>query len=53
MEDLKRQFDTVILGVAHKQFLGQNVRDFLKDSKIGVIYDVKGVLDREYVDGRL
>ena len=53
MEELKRQFDTVILGVAHKQFLGQNVRDFLKDSKIGVIYDVKGMLDREYVDGRL
>lgn len=45
-------FDSVILGVAHSQFININVKDFLR-SKIGVIYDVKGVLDRQLIDGRL
>ena len=53
MQQLKGQFDTVILCVAHKQFENQNVREFLKDSLAGVVYDVKGVLDRDLIDGRL
>lgn len=53
MQQLKGQFDSVILCVAHKQFEGQNVREFLKDSSAGVVYDVKGVLDRDLIDGRL
>lgn len=53
MQQLKGQFETVILCVAHKQFEGQNVREFLKDSLAGVVYDVKGVLDRDLIDGRL
>lgn len=53
MQQLKGQFDTVILCVAHKQFEDQNVREFLKDSLAGVVYDVKGVLDRDLIDGRL
>ncbi len=53
IESLKGQFDTVILGVAHKEFTNVNVRDFLKDKKIGVVYDVKGMLDRSVIDGRL
>lgn len=45
------KFDAVILGVAHKQFLDLDVRDLVKPN--GVIYDVKGLLPRNIVDGRL
>ncbi len=53
MDSLKGQFDTVILGVAHNEFTDINVRDFLKDKEVGVVYDVKGILDRGIIDGRL
>lgn len=45
------KYDAIILGVAHKEFLELDVKSLVKDS--GVIYDVKGVLDRNIVDGRL
>ena len=45
------KFDAIILGVAHKQFLKLDVKSLIK--KAGVIYDVKGILDRDLVDGRL
>lgn len=45
------KFDAVILGVAHKQFLELDVRSLVKDG--GVVYDVKGVLPKNVVDGRL
>lgn len=45
------KFDAVILGVAHKQFLEIDVKSFLKEN--GAIYDVKGVLPRAIIDGRL
>lgn len=45
------KFDAIILGVAHKQFLEMDVKGLLKDN--GVIYDVKGLLPRDIVDGRL
>lgn len=44
-------FDAVILAVAHQEFLQMDVRSMVKDQ--GVIYDVKGVLFRDIVDGRL
>lgn len=44
-------YDAVILGVAHKQFLDIDVKSLLKEN--GVIYDVKGILSRSIVDGRL
>ncbi len=47
------QFDAVILAVSHNEFLNKNPREFLKDKKVGVVYDVKGVLPREQIDGRL
>lgn len=52
-EDLKDQFDTVILGVAHNEFKNKNIRELLKDTTTGVVYDVKGILDRNMIDGRL
>lgn len=45
------KFDAVILGVAHKQFLSLDVKSLVKEG--GVIYDVKGLLPRDIVDGRL
>ena len=46
------KYDAVILAVAHKEFSKLNVRDFLENSN-GVVYDVKGVLPRTEIDGRL
>ena len=45
-----KQFDAVILAVAHDEFLEITISDLLKSS--GVLYDVKGVF-KENVDGRL
>ena len=45
------KYDAVILGVAHKEFLELDVKSLVKE--VGVIYDVKGILPRDIVDGRL
>ena len=52
IEALKGQFDAVVLGVAHKEFLDLDIRGLLANEN-GVVYDVKGILDRNIVDGRL
>ena len=52
-EGLKGQFDAVVLGVAHNEFKDKNIRELLEDAEIGVVYDVKGILDRNMIDGRL
>lgn len=53
LNELKGSFDAVILGVAHNQFKDMNVRDFLENQEKGVVFDVKGVLPRNLIDGRL
>lgn len=45
------EFDTIVLGVAHKEFLNMELNNFRK--KLSVLYDIKGVLQRENVDGSL
>ena len=45
-----QKFDTVVLGVAHKEFLNLDLASLQNDNSI--LYDVKGVLD-DGVDGRL
>ncbi|WP_101542552.1 nucleotide sugar dehydrogenase [Bacteroides cutis] len=52
INELKGKFDAVILGVAHNEFKSVNIRDFLSTSN-GVVYDVKGILDKTVIDGRL
>lgn len=47
------EFDAVILGVAHREFVSMDVRSLLNDRDNGVVYDVKGLLPRTEVDGRL
>lgn len=44
-------FDAVILAVAHQQFENMDVLSLLKEKH--VIFDVKGMLDRDIVDARL
>ena len=45
------KFDAAIMAVAHNEFKELDVASLVKDG--AVIYDVKGVLSREIVDGRL
>lgn len=47
----KKQYDAVILGVSHREFLQLDIKSLVKDG--GVIFDVKGVLPRNIIDGRL
>ncbi len=47
----KEKFDSVIAAVAHKEFVELDVTSFLKEKH--VIFDVKGFLKRDIVDGRL
>ncbi|WP_303070945.1 nucleotide sugar dehydrogenase [Bacteroides nordii] len=53
VESLKRKWDVVVLGVAHREFLNLNIREFLKNPDTGIVYDVKSILNIETVDGRL
>ena len=45
------KFDAIILAVSHNEFQELDVRSLL--GKNGVVYDVKGILPREIIDGRL
>jgi len=51
INNLKNKFDAIILAVAHNEFKEINLRDFGKSNC--VLYDVKGVVDRAQIDGRL
>ncbi len=46
-----RKYDAVILAVAHKEFQNLDLRTATGEN--AVIFDVKGILPREQVDGRL
>lgn len=47
----KGQFDAVILAVAHDEFKTLDISAITNGNK--VVYDVKGVLDKELTDGKL
>lgn len=49
--DATKKYDAIILGVAHKEFLEIDIPALLNEN--GVVYDVKGILDRNIIDGRL
>jgi UDP-N-acetyl-D-galactosamine dehydrogenase len=48
---LKAQYHAIVLAVAHKEFLHHDWRNKLGET--GILYDVKGVLAKDQVDGRL
>lgn len=45
------RYDAVVLAVAHESFKKIDILDLLND--VSVVYDVKGVLDRDVIDMRL
>ena len=48
---LNERYDAIILAVAHKEFVELDVKSMIVEN--GVVYDVKGMLDRSVIDGRL
>ena len=51
IEEPSKKYHAVILTVAHKEFLNEELRSHLVDG--GILYDVKGILDFNSVDARL
>ena len=51
IESIDKKYHALILTVAHKEFLDQELRSHLVDD--GILYDVKGILDVNTVDARL
>ena len=51
IQKLGKNYHAIILTVSHNQFLNQDVRDSLIEG--GVVYDVKGFLNKDQLDGRL
>lgn len=47
----ENKYEAIILAVSHNEFLNIDIKALLNDN--GVVYDVKGVLDRNIIDGRL
>jgi UDP-N-acetyl-D-galactosamine dehydrogenase len=48
---INKKFDAIILAVAHKQFLTIDIKNLSKP--LAVIYDVKAILDKSFIDSRL
>lgn len=49
--EIADKYDAVVLTVAHKEFLDVDIKKYLKAD--GVLYDVKSILPKDSVDGRL
>ncbi len=49
--DNSEKFDAIILAVAHNEFL--NFEFFKHQNENSVVFDVKGILDKSQIDGRL
>lgn len=47
----QKEYDALILAVAHQDFEGMDISKYLKASS--VVYDVKGILPHTNIDGRL
>jgi UDP-N-acetyl-D-galactosamine dehydrogenase len=45
------EFQSVVLAVAHKEFKSLNIKNLVEAA--GVIYDVKGLLEENLIDGKL
>lgn len=47
-----KKYDSIILAVSHDQFLKLDYKKLVNDKK-SILFDIKGVLPKEIVDGRL
>jgi UDP-N-acetyl-D-galactosamine dehydrogenase len=50
-EDQLASYQTIVLAVAHKEFLAMDIKKLCSDK--GLIYDVKGILPKDLADKRL
>ena len=46
------KYDAIILAVSHNQFIQIDIKE-LKKNPNSIVFDIKGVLDRQFVDSRL
>ena len=51
IEKINQKYDVIILAVAHDEFLKMDLVNFKKSN--GIIYDVKSILDKKIITGRL
>lgn len=51
VDSLQTTYDAIILAVAHNEFIELNYANFRK--KASIVYDIKGILQRTIIDGRL
>jgi UDP-N-acetyl-D-galactosamine dehydrogenase len=47
----EKEYDAIVLAVAHKEFINTDWRKYLKNG--GIIYDIKGCLNKEHISARL
>jgi UDP-N-acetyl-D-glucosamine/UDP-N-acetyl-D-galactosamine dehydrogenase len=52
LNEISSDYDLIVLAESHKEFVQLNLNDLKKDID-SVIYDVKSVLNKQLVDGRL
>jgi UDP-N-acetyl-D-galactosamine dehydrogenase len=52
LNQISNEYDLIVLAVSHKEFVKLNLKDLKKTDK-SVVYDVKSVLNKQIVDGRL
>jgi UDP-N-acetyl-D-galactosamine dehydrogenase len=52
LDKLSGNYDAIIVAVGHREFFDLNY-DQLKKNNSSVIYDIKGILDKDMVNGRL
>ena len=52
LTDKLEVYDSIVLAVAHKNFLSLQLND-LKKTSHSVVFDIKGFLDRNTIDARL
>ena len=48
---ISKKYNAVVLAVAHHEFLNINLQSYLCQN--GVLFDVKGILNKDIVDGTL
>ncbi len=51
LPSITKKYDAVVFAVAHSQFQDINIDKIIKEN--GIVYDVKGILPKEKVSGRL
>jgi UDP-N-acetyl-D-galactosamine dehydrogenase len=52
-EQVQKTYDTIILAVAHNDFLDLDYNLLKKDRQSSVVYDIKNVLNSDIISGRL